>query len=105
MAGHFRAKVYRDVAQSLREQAAKTTCPGVRIQMFYSARSYDLMAESIDRSARKNPDAISNVACFPGPPVEREAVLDPSTAWLQHAMRPADPPDHLVDAGALQVSD
>ena len=74
MASHFRAQVCRDVARSLREQAAKATCPGVRIQMFSTARGYDLMAESIERSAGRIRAAISNVASFPGPAVEGEVV-------------------------------
>ena len=47
MARHYRAQIYRNIARSFREEAAKATCPGVRIQMFYTARGYDQMAESI----------------------------------------------------------
>jgi hypothetical protein len=74
MARHCRAQVYRDVARSFREEAAKAKCPGVRIQMFYTARGYDQMAESIERSARKIRAAIPKVASYPAPAVESEAV-------------------------------
>ena len=74
MARHCRAQVYRDVARSFREEAAKAPCPGARIQMFYVARGYDQMAESIERSARKIRPAIPKAASFPVPTVEEEVV-------------------------------
>jgi hypothetical protein len=42
--------------------------------MFYVARGYDQMAESIERSARRLRAAIPNAASFPGPTVEGEVV-------------------------------
>jgi hypothetical protein len=42
--------------------------------MFYTARGYDRMAESIERSARKIRPAIPKAASFPAPAVESEVV-------------------------------